>query len=165
MASADAWQTSIDICWWQTTWTGATVGCCHSFPVNSGAPGAERKSSAPRTAARAELRHKPEIGDLIPKRQRREKQANLKPWKPVTQARLVFYRVKTHSSYLETNRSSLRLRKIPTMRVTRSHSLSLTPMKAQISLTCGGRGRADEELLIDWLNVYNCTVQIYKICY
>lgn len=169
LASAVAWQTSTNICWWQTIWTGATAGCYRSFPVNCAALGDERKASAPRTAAGAKLRHRMRCRDFFHRQleQRREKRPNLKLWNPKGQARRLFYQVKTHGSHLEANRLSLLrrphkilMKKVP---VTRSFTLSVTRMRLQIlSTTSGGLGRADEKLsiseVIAWLNVYNCTV-------
>lgn len=152
LASAVAWQTSTIICWWQTTWTGATAGCYRSFLVNFGAPGEERKSSAPRTAAWVKLRHRMRRRDFFHRQQdlTREKRPNLKLWNPITQVRLLLYRMTRHCSHLETNGLSLLrrphkilMKKVP---VTRSFTLSVTAMKLQTRRTsCGGLGRADEK--------------------
>lgn len=109
LASAVAWQTSTNTSWWQTTWTGATAGCYRNFPVNSAAPGGERKSSAPWTAARAKLRHRRRCGDFFHLQldPRTENLLNLKMRNATAQSHLFPYRVKTQGSHLETNRLRL----------------------------------------------------------
>lgn len=107
---AVAWQTSTSICWWPTTWTGATAGCYRSFPVNSVALGDERKSSAPWTAAGAkQQRHRMRCGYFFHRQLglRKEKRPNLKLWNCLVQARLLVYRAKMHDSHLGPNRLSL----------------------------------------------------------
>lgn len=155
-ASAVVWQTSTNICWWQTTWTWVTAWCYRNFLVNFGAPGGETKSSAPWTAARAMLRLKMRCGDFFHRQQdlRREKRPNLKLWKPRTPARLLLYRVTTHGSHPETNRLSMLrrlhetlLKKVP---VTRSFTLLVTVMKLQtLRTTCGGLGRGEGWKVVD----------------
>lgn len=137
-ASAGVWRTSTNICWWQTTWTWVTACCYRSCLVNRGAPGRQRKCSAPRTAARATLGHRTRRRDFFHRDLRREKRPHLKLRKP---RRLLLYRVSSHQ---EPN-GLRRLHQILRKKVSRSFTVPVRVTQSQtLRTTCGGLGRGDD---------------------
>lgn len=157
LASAVVWQTSTSTWRLQTTWLEVTAVCYRSFLVSSAAPWSEGRSSAPRTAARAKPRHRTRRGEffLLQLDPRRQAPPNLKHWKATVHAGLVIYEAK-HSRHQEAkepkSRCSLRRphkrkkRKVPPAE---SFMLPVKGMKLPtFSTTCGGLGRADENLYL-----------------
>lgn len=132
-ASAAASQTSTSWCWWRTACTGSTAGCYRSSPANCGAPAGGRTPSAPRTAARAELRPGTRSGRFSRRRTRQQKWPTRRS---LTSARAPVYRQKAR----DRRRTLHRILKVPQ---TRRQILLLGGTKARRFPTCGGLGRAD----------------------
>lgn len=147
-ASVVAWQTLTNTCWWQTTWTGVTAGCCRSFPASSAALWSEVKCPAPRTAARARLRHGMTRWGSSPRQRglRRESAQNLKCWKPTARPHLLLHQGERHSNHLEPSKPTQRSsHKIPKKKKpsAKDFVLRVKGTKLQTLSTSGGPGRDD----------------------